>query len=302
MAGTVPDGGAGAVHGGVAHADHGDVVAEAERLGVGEVVDAERYVAQRLTLDVHGVGLPQARADEDALVTVAEEVVNGDGLADGGVGAEVDALEVEVVILEIVQHTVGQTVVGDAVPHHAADLIAGVEDGDVIPPACQQHRDGQAGRARADDGGLHAVLGGRAGHHLVSVGGGDIVLDDREVDGVVAGHPVADAVALALVLVVAHQRADRGQGVVFKEHPARIVQLVCLEQTDDLRDVGVDGAALLTHRLFAAEAAVRFVQNVKCHAVPPLAPHTGDTSLYSIPFYFTPNRSRDTRAYLPIFI
>ena len=34
-----------------------------------------------------------------------------------------------------------------------------------------------------------------------------------------------------------------------------------------LRDIGVDGAALLAQRLFAAQAAVGFVQNVKCHEV-----------------------------------
>ena len=275
MAGTVPDGGAGAVHGGVAHTDDGDVAAQVERLGVGQVVDAKRHIAQGLALDVHGVGLPQTGTDEDAPVTVAEEIVDGDGLADGGVGAEADPLQVQVVILEVVQHTVGQTVVGDAVPHDAADLVAGVKDGDVVAPARQQHRDGQAGRAGTDHSGFHAVFGGGTGHHLVGIGGGDVVLDDGEVDRVVAGHPVADAVALALVLVVADQRADRGQGVVFEQHPACGIQLVCLEQTDDLRDVGVDGAALLTHRLFAAEAAVGFVQNMKCHAVPPLAPILG---------------------------
>ena len=80
-----------------------------------------------------------------------------------------------------------------------------------------------------------------------------------------AGHPVADAVALALVLVVAHEAAHSGQGIVFKQHPAGVVEVIVLEQADDLGDVGVDGAALLAHRLFAAEAAVGFVQNVKCH-------------------------------------
>ena len=73
---------------------------------------------------------------------------------------------------------------------------------------------------------------------LVGVGGGDVVLDDGEVDGVVAGHPVADAVALALVLMVAHEAAHSGQGVVFEEHPAGVVQMIVLEQTDDLGDVG----------------------------------------------------------------
>ena len=82
-----------------------------------------------------------------------------------------------------------------------------------------------------------------------------------------AGHPVAHTVAFALVLVVAHQRTHGGQRVIFKQHPAGFVHLVCLEQTDDFRDIGVDGAALLAQRLFAAQTAVGFVQNVKCHEV-----------------------------------
>ena len=73
------------------------------------------------------------------------------GLADGGIGADMDALQLEVAVLEVVQHAVGQAVVGDAVPHDAADLVAGVEDGDIVTPACQQDGDGQARRPRADD-------------------------------------------------------------------------------------------------------------------------------------------------------
>ena len=183
-----------------------------------------------------------------------------------------DALQFQMAVLEIIQYAVGQAVVGDAVPHHAADLVPGVKDGDVVAPPCQQHGDGQARRAGTHHGGLHAVLGGGALGHLVGVGGGDIVLDDGKMDGVVAGHPVADAVPLALVLVVADQGADRGQGVVLEEHPARLVQPVLLQQPDGLGNVGVDGAALLAHRLLAAETAVGFVQNVKCHEFPPLAP------------------------------
>ena len=90
---AVADGSAGAVHGGVAHADDGDVVAQLEGLGVGQIVDAEGRVAQRLALDVHGVGLPQTSADKDALVAVPEEVIDGDGLADGGIGAYEEKLK-----------------------------------------------------------------------------------------------------------------------------------------------------------------------------------------------------------------
>ena len=256
---------------------------------------------------MHGVGLPQTGTDEYALVAVAEQIVDGDGLADGGIGAHLDALQLQMTILEIVQHTVGQTVVGDAVPHHAADLIPGVKDGPIVAPACQQHRDGQACRAGAHHSGLHAVFRGRACGHLVGIGGGDIVLDDREVDGVVAGHPVADAVALALLFVVAHQTAHGGQRVVFKQHPACIIHLVCLEQTDDLRDIGVDGAALLTHRLFAAEAAVGFVQNMKCHGFLLVFPLRGRSFLqvrciqHCITLIIHPNCAGYKRAQYKIF-
>ena len=275
MAGTVADGGAGTVHGGVAHADNCHVIAQTEGLGVGQIIDAKGHVAKALALDVHGVCLPQTCTDEHALVAVAEQIVDGDGPADGGVGAHLDVLQLQMTVLEIIQHAVRQAVVGDAVAHHAADLIPGVKDGHIVAPARQQHSNGQACRAGTHHSGLYAVFGGRACGHLVGVGGGDIVLDDGKVHRVMAGHPVADAVALALVLVVADQRADRGQGVVFEQHPACGIQLVCLEQTDDLRDIGVDGAALLTHRLFAAEAAVGFVQNMKCHGFLLLFPLRG---------------------------
>ena len=216
---------------------------------------------------MHGVGLPQTGTDEHALVAVAEQIIDGDGLADGGVGPHLDALQLQMAVLEIVQHAVRQAIVGDAVAHDAANFIAGIKDGHIVAPACQQHRNGQARRAGANDCRLHAVFGGRAGGHFVGVGRGNVVFNNGEVHRVVAWHPVAHAVALALVLVVAHQRTNGGQRVILKQHSASFVHLVCLEQPNDLRDVGVDGAALLAQRLFAAQAAVGFVQNVKCHEV-----------------------------------
>ena len=220
-----------------------------------------------------GVGLPQAGADEDALVPVPEQIVDGQGAADLGVGADLDVLELEVAVLEVVQHAVGQAVVGDAVPHDAAGLVPRLKDGDVVAPPGQQHRDGQAGRARPDDGRPHPVFGRGARHHLVGVGGGDVVFDHREVDRVVAGHPVADAVALALLFVVADQAAHDAEGVVLKQHLAGLLHLIVEEHLDHVRDGGVDGAALAAHRLFAVQAAPRLVDNMDRHKRqnPPLA-------------------------------
>jgi hypothetical protein len=72
-------------------------------------------------------------------------------------------------------------------------------------------------------------------------------------------------VTFALFLVVADKGAYCGERIVLKEHPAGLIQLACLEQLDDLRDGGVDGTALLALGIFAAQAAVGFVHNVKCH-------------------------------------
>ena len=76
-----------------------------------------------------------------------------------------------------------------------------------------------------------------------------------------------DAVALALVLVIADQRADRGQRIVLKQQATGLVQLVCLQQFDNLRDGRGDGAALLALGYLAAKAAVRFFHNVQRHII-----------------------------------
>ena len=76
---------------------------------------------------------------------------------------------------------------------------------------------------------------------------------------------VQDAMSLTLVFVIADQAAHGGQRIVFKEHPACFVQLICFQELDDLRDRGVDGTALLTLGFFTAETAVRFFHYMKCH-------------------------------------
>ena len=73
--------------------------------------------------------------------------------------------------------------------------------------------------------------------------------------------------ALALVFVVADQRADRRQGVVLKQHTARFVELVGLQKADDLGNIGVDRAALLAAGHLAAKAVVCFVHYVQRHVL-----------------------------------
>ena len=251
------------VHRSVARADDVEGLAKAVAVRVVEVVDAVVHVAQRLALDVQGVRLPYARAQEDGLVTVLEHVLDGDRAADRRVRAHLDVLEHEVVVLKVVQHRLGQAEIRDAVAQHAADLVLALEDRDLVALACQDDRDGQARRAGADDRHADAVAGRRALVHLAGIGAGDVILDGGEVhrSALAAQH----AVPFALILVVAHQRADRGQRVVFKEGPAGLVQLAVQHHPDDLGNRRVDRAALLAHGHLAVETAPRLFENMNSH-------------------------------------
>ena len=89
---AVADGGARHVHGRVARADDDDPIAQVVDIGVLQIVDGVVHVAEALALDVQRVGPPDAGADEDGLVAVAEQILNFQRLAHVGVGADLDAL------------------------------------------------------------------------------------------------------------------------------------------------------------------------------------------------------------------
>ena len=89
---AVADGGARHVHGRVARADDDDPIAQVVDIGILQIVDGVVHVAEALALDVQRVGPPDAGADEDGLVAVAEQILNFQRLAHVGVGADFDAL------------------------------------------------------------------------------------------------------------------------------------------------------------------------------------------------------------------
>ena len=81
--------------------------------------------------------------------------------------------------------------------------------------------------------------------------------------------PAQDAVAGALRLMVADDGADDGHGVVGEELRACVHHLVLAELLDDLRNGGVNGAALLAEGTFALETAVCFGDDSKSHFILP---------------------------------
>jgi hypothetical protein len=169
----------------------------------------------------------------------------------------------EVAVFEIIEHGLGQAKFRYAVTQHAADFFVRLEDGHVVAVALEYHRDGEARGPRADDGGAHAVWCGGALRHLACVGGGNVILDHREMHRR-APHAL-HAVPLALVFVVAHQAAHGRQRIVFEQHPPRLVQPARLQQADGagyIRMVWI-GQPRLAEGIFAVEAVIGLVHHMQ---------------------------------------
>ena len=207
------------------------------------------------------VGPPDAGADEDGFVAVPLQVIQGQGGADDGVGADLDA-QLHQLGFVPVQDGLGQAEVGDSIPQHTADLVPALKEGDVVALLGHQHRDGDACRAGADDGYPLVFAAFTLNLDPVQIAVRDVVFDAGDVDRLPLDAP--DTVALALLLMVADQGADHAEGIVVKEHLARFIQLAVQEHLDHIGDGGMDGAALAAHGLFAVQAATGLVYNMDC--------------------------------------
>ena len=256
---------AGDIHRGVARADDIQAVTEAVAVRIVKVIDGKMDIAQRFALDMQGIGLPNARADENRPIAVAEQVINADCRADGRIRANLNALEDEMMILEIIQNGLGQTEIRNAIAQNAANLILALENGHLIALARKHNGNRQTRRSGADN--RHADAVGRRGtlDHLIAVRRGNVAFNRGKMNGCALSSE--HAMPLALILMVAHQRANRRQRVVFKEHPARLVELAVQHQPDDLRNWRMNGTPLLALGDFAVQAALCLFQNMNSHKI-----------------------------------
>ena len=157
---AVADGSARHVHGRVARADDDDPIAQVVDIGVLQIVDGVVHVAKALALDVQRVGPPDAGADEDGLVAIAEQILNFSALPTSVLGRTLMPFKRRWRYSKSSSTVLGQAELRDAVAQHAADLIVALKDRDVVAVACQNDRNGQARRAGADDGGIFLPLDG----------------------------------------------------------------------------------------------------------------------------------------------
>ena len=180
--GAVADHRSGYVHGRVAHADYGHRVPQLVGVRVSKVVDGEVHVPQGFSLYAQLLGPPHAGADENALVAVPEQVLDLQGSADGGVGADLDAHGAQLFLVAL-QDGLGQTKFRDSVLEHAADLVPGVENGHAVALLGQKDGDGDARRPCADHGDLFPVFRSAVDVDALETGVGYIVFNAAHMDG-----------------------------------------------------------------------------------------------------------------------
>ena len=146
-----------AVEGGEAAADDDDLVALPHRhriaLGVlAQVVDRLDDARQILAGDAELVAAPRADAEEDRVVALREELVDGEVAAELHAALELGVAELPDAVELLVELDLRQPVLGDAVAEHAALLALHVEHGDGVTLERGVVGARHAGRSRADHG------------------------------------------------------------------------------------------------------------------------------------------------------
>ncbi len=235
--GAQSDRGTAAVHGGVAAAADGDVLAEERLLAEAELleeVDAAFDAVEVFARDTHRDRGPCADGEEDCVVFVAD-VIELDVFAELDIVLQDDAGFLDDRDL-LVEDCLRQTVLRNAVAEHTAHLRLLVKDGDRMAPLTQEVGSRQTGGAAADDGDFLAGVGFDGND--IGVFRQDFVrgegLQERDGDGLFHQLPAAG--------VFTRMRADAadggGDGEGFVDGLDRFLELAVLDLLDVLLAVG----------------------------------------------------------------
>ena len=220
--GAAAERGAAGVVGDVAAADHDDALAGrgalAERLRAQELDGAHDALLVE-AVDRQVLALVQAGRQEDGLVAVGEQRVDGEVRAAALPGLELDAQGGDAVDLAL-QRRARQAVLGDADAQHAAGDRESLEHGRLVAELRELARGGEACGAAADDrDGLVVEHRQRRGQLRRRAVVGDEALDAGD------GDRVLDVAARALGLadVRADAAADAGEGVRLAGDPVGLL-------------------------------------------------------------------------------
>ena len=78
------------IHGRIAHADDRHMITQIIGIRICQIINRKVYISQRLTLDPQGLRSPYTGSDENALVTVPEQILDLQRAADGSVRADLN--------------------------------------------------------------------------------------------------------------------------------------------------------------------------------------------------------------------
>ena len=249
--------GTGHVHGRIAGTDDADPLSrDIIHIRIGQVIDGIGNITEGLARDQQTPGTPCTGTHEDRTIAVLEEVMDADRAADIKVGAEQDA-QLPQLLAVAIQNGLRQTELRNAVAHDAAQLVAALEDRHLIASLRQNHRDGNAGRSGTDDTHLHAVGGLHLQLDPLEAGIGNVLLNGGNMHR--RALDAANAVTLALLLMIADQGADDGQRIVQKEHLCSIHHSLIQETLNHLGNICMNRTALTASRLLAMQTSLRLI-------------------------------------------
>ena len=223
----------------ISRADDRNRIAEIIRFRVAEIIYREMHVAERFAFQTRAIRTPNAGSDKHRLVAVRKKIVEMQRAADCRVRTNVNAQLPQFDLISIENH-LRQTKRRNAVAHHAADFIHALEDRNIVAAFGEFERNRDACRSRADD--RHALTFIRLAldRHLVEISIGNVILDARNIDRRAA--PPLNAIAFALIFMIAHERAHDAERIVVKKHAPGFRTFARQKQSNHLGNICLDRA------------------------------------------------------------
>ena len=268
-------GAAGGVHGHVAAAHHGHLLAlqihdgriavlpiGLHQVDTGQELIGGIHALQVLAGNMHEHGQTGAGADKHSLEAVLlHQLIDGDGTAHHGIGLNLYPHSLQAVHF-LLDDGLGQTELGNTVHQHAAGQMQGLKHGDLIALLGQVACAGQARRAGTDDRHLMTV-GSRLGSGFRAVG---VVPVSHKALQTADTHRLAlltaDAVHLTLALLRADAAAHGRQGAGLVDHLIGALVVLRHDLADKFGDLDIDRTAADTGMVLAVQAALRLVQRL----------------------------------------
>jgi len=212
-----------------------------------------------LALDLHEVGQSGAGADENGIEAhIGHQLINCVEFADDITGLDLDAHLLEIIDFGC-HNCLGQTKFRDTVSQDTARFMERLEDGDFVAEKGEVGRDGQPGRAGADDGDFLAGRWSQFGNHGSAMFSFPVGHESFKIaDGDRSVFFGENTDLLALFFLRADTAANGGQGIGLFDLSGRPREITFHNQGNKSGDIDLDRTAGYAHRFLAFETSRGF--------------------------------------------